>query len=90
MVMLLTLKHQTIDSPQSKQRAHMYSSRLLLLVAELRRMTAKLTTHHRDILSMDMIMDDGGGEINFWCEGSYVCKMEVTILVVKGQNKVPP
>jgi hypothetical protein len=49
MVILLTLKHQNIDSPQSKQHAHMYSSRYLLLVAELRRMTAKPTTHHRAV-----------------------------------------
>ena len=46
MAALLTLKHQKRDSPHHQQHTHMYSSAQLLLVAELARMTAKLTTHH--------------------------------------------
>jgi len=47
----------------------------------------KLTTHHRHILGMDVMMDDGGGQINFWHEGSYLCKMEV--IFCHKREKIP-
>ena len=65
MVTLLTLKHQKIDSPHCQQHTHMYSSPYLFLVAELRRMAAKLTTHY--------LHDGNRGEcITFVCKGSYL------------------
>jgi hypothetical protein len=46
MVTLLTLQHQNRDSPQHQQHTIMYSSTQILVVAELRWLTAKLNTHH--------------------------------------------